>query len=373
MATKSFIKTIGSKGLLADYNTEGKKLQTELTAGDNITIDGNTISSDQVFVATYGVTTFNEVKAAYEAGKICIVLKDNRYYYIKLVDAASFTFGSATASDVLYSVAVPINNNWEAHTFKAQSKLTFDASPKAGSKNPVTSDGIKKAIAEANVQADWNETVNSSYAFIKNKPYFNKYVGSSAIKFKVCTVIKYNTSGTGSDGIEVFYRRGLGAVHGHLLHKATFELYLERIGDVSANFSTVKFYYVENSSTVDIYAEIDSYCRLTAAPLANMPKDRIDFTNFGTDVDIIPEGAVAINPVWVANSSASSGTAPVKVDDYGNLTAVPMDSTPTAGSTNPVTSDGIKTALDSRIPAPTSTTGTQVLKCINGVIQWVTE
>ena len=31
MATKSFIKTIGEKGLLADYNTEGKKLQTELT------------------------------------------------------------------------------------------------------------------------------------------------------------------------------------------------------------------------------------------------------------------------------------------------------------------------------------------------------
>lgn len=33
----------------------------------------------------------------------------------------------------------------------------------------------------------------------------------------------------------------------------------------------------------------------------------------------------------------------------------------------------IKTALDSRIPAPTSTTGTQVLKCINGVVQWVNE
>ena len=29
MTTKSFIKTIGEKGLLADYNTEGKKLQTE--------------------------------------------------------------------------------------------------------------------------------------------------------------------------------------------------------------------------------------------------------------------------------------------------------------------------------------------------------
>ena len=206
-------------------------------------------------------------------------------------------------------------------------------------------DGIATG-AEANVQADWNITDSSSDAFIKNKPYFNKYIGSPGIKIKVCTVVKYNTGGTGSDGIEVFYRRGSGAVHGHLLHKATFELYLERIGDVSANTNTVKFYYVENSSTVDIYAESDAYCLFTAAPLANMPKDRIDFTNFGTNVDSIPEGAVAINPVWVANSSASSGTAPVKVDAYGNLTAVPMDSIPTASSTNLMTSGDIKTAID---------------------------
>ena len=54
-------------------------------------------------------------------------------------------------------------------------------------------------------------------------------------------------------------------------------------------------------------------------------------------------------------------------------TKLTFDSAPTAGSKNPVTSDGIKKALDSRIPSPTSTTGTQVLKCIDGVIQWVTE
>lgn len=44
MTTKSFIKTIGEKGLLSDYNTSGKKLQTELTAGDAIDLTNNTIS-----------------------------------------------------------------------------------------------------------------------------------------------------------------------------------------------------------------------------------------------------------------------------------------------------------------------------------------
>lgn len=42
------IKTIGNKKLLADYNTEGKKLalkEDALTAGDNITIENNVISA----------------------------------------------------------------------------------------------------------------------------------------------------------------------------------------------------------------------------------------------------------------------------------------------------------------------------------------
>lgn len=50
-----------------------------------------------------------------------------------------------------------------------------------------------------------------------------------------------------------------------------------------------------------------------------------------------------------ATYTQSSGTAPVKVDAYGALTAVPMDSTPTASSTNLMTSGDIKTALDEAI------------------------
>lgn len=206
--------------------------------------------------------------------------------------------------------------------------------------------------AEVNVQADWNVTDSTSDAFIKNKPYFTKYIGATRVKFKVCTVTKYTADGTGSAGIDVFYRRGAGAVHGELIHKVTYELYLERIGDVSSNTNTIKFYYIENpdnSSYIDIYADSGSYCRLMAAPMANMPKDRVDFTGFGTAVSSIPEGATEITPVWVANTSASSGTAPVKVDAYGTLTAVPMDTTPTANSTSLMTSGAIKTALDGKV------------------------
>ena len=230
--------------------------------------------------------------------------------------------------------------------------------------------------AEVNIQSDWNVTDSTSDAFIKNKPYFNRYVSSTGVIFKICTVPKYVVTSTQACGIEVVYRIGDGAVNGELLIKATYELYLKRIGNISSNYNTVKFYYIDNpssSSRVDIYADSDPYCTLTVAPLLNMPKDRVDFTGFGTVISNLPEGATEITPLWVANSASSSGTAPVKVDAYGVLTPVPMDKIPTASSTNLMTSGAIKTALDSRIPAPTSTTGTQVLKCINGVIQWVNE
>lgn len=146
MATKSFIKTIGSKGLLSDYNTSGKKLQTELTAGDNITIDGNTISSNQIFVAKYGVTKYAEVKAAYDAGKICTVYYASRYYYMIWINRDYIEFMASNESNTLYHVSVSSGNKWSTYTSHLQSKLTFDTTPTAGSSNPVTSNGIKTAL-----------------------------------------------------------------------------------------------------------------------------------------------------------------------------------------------------------------------------------
>ena len=126
--------------------TELNAKQNNLTAGDNITIDGNTISSDQIFVATYGTTKYAEVKAAYDAGKICTVFKDKRYYFIKWIDTESIMFASSNGKDTVYSLTLSSSDRWSTYTGSFQSKLTFDTSPKAGSTNPVTSNGIKTAI-----------------------------------------------------------------------------------------------------------------------------------------------------------------------------------------------------------------------------------
>ena len=133
--------------------TELNAKQNSLKAGDNITIDGSTISSEQVFVATYGTTKYAEVKTAYDAGKICTVFKDKRYYYLSQIDAASITFISMDTYPTIYAVFVAsVNDRWSDYSGKLQSRLTFDTAPEAGSNNPVTSDGIKTAIDTVNAK-----------------------------------------------------------------------------------------------------------------------------------------------------------------------------------------------------------------------------
>lgn len=208
-------------------------------------------------------------------------------------------------------------------------------------------DGISTG-AEANVQADWNITNSSSDAFIKNKPYYTKYTTTSTY-YKVCSFPKTSSDSVDISGLQILARYSAGGINGRLIYKNGFSLYYERVSDVYANNQFVKFHYVTNGSKIDLYAQRDGYPTLHVAPLVNQPKSRVDFTDFGTDVSSLPEGATEIKPVWVANSGRSSGTAPVKVNAFGDLTPIPMDSIPTASSTNLMTSGSIKTALDNAV------------------------
>ena len=102
MTTKSFIKSIGEKGLLADYNTVGKKLQTELTfdaeptAGSNNPVTSNGIktaisnSVDQAYSSTStkaqsGVAV-NEAFKTRETSR-----RDDSYTYLGMLWSGSST------------------------------------------------------------------------------------------------------------------------------------------------------------------------------------------------------------------------------------------------------------------------------------------
>ena len=126
--------------------TELNAKQNNLTAGNNITIDSDTISSNQIFVATYGITKYAEVKAAYDAGKICMIFSNDLYYYLNLVEKNRIRFLSQTPNPDFGMLTVHSDDHWETSNALLQLRLTFDCAPTAGSNNPVTSNGIKTAI-----------------------------------------------------------------------------------------------------------------------------------------------------------------------------------------------------------------------------------
>lgn len=135
-------------GITSDKVNSWDGKQDALTAGELITINGSTISADkQIFNAIYGTTTFNEVKAAREANKAVYC---NTYYILRAIDSsnAAFVRTSIVHNKVLIEeIYVNNTNNWyKSGSIWLQKDLTFDATPTAGSTNPVTSEGIKTAI-----------------------------------------------------------------------------------------------------------------------------------------------------------------------------------------------------------------------------------
>lgn len=125
---------------VANWNSK----QNSLTAGDNITINGSTISSDQLFVAKYGTTSYADVKAAYETGKICVAKRGDVFAQLYAVTLSNIRFimhNPVTKTALSYNVNT--NNTWTDDGYTAQTALTFDTTPTNGSTNPVTSEGIR--------------------------------------------------------------------------------------------------------------------------------------------------------------------------------------------------------------------------------------
>ena len=378
MTKKSFIKTIGEKGLLADYNTAGKKLQTELTAGDKITIDGNTISSDQVFVAKYGTTKFAEVKAAYDAGKLCVAFKDNRYYYFVYSENKSyFRFVSPSGENTIYSLSLLSSDKWSNYGVSLQSKLTFDSAPKAGSNNPVTSDGIKTAI---NAKADGDNSVAIFDGYMRR---MNESTGWRRLAYK-----KFNYTNTNVNALFRLYLFGSDNDHiglGDLLVNIRFGdsgtapkfKACNLMSNIPLHTSIkLKVIGVVGNAVVELWFRPMNFSMLTLTCLGNAldVTSRTKDWTFGKFLDATdPEPVEDVaNNIYVFSGTERKIQTSIANPTNGNL--VIMDAYGLVKDSGKATSDfATKAALDSRVPAPTSSTGTQVLKCIDGVIQWVTE
>lgn len=406
-----------NSGVTSDKANYWDGKQDALTAGDNVTINENTISSNQVFVATYGTTKYAEVKAAYDAGKICTVFKDTRYYYISEINTERIKFVVPTPDPNIFSLTLTKADQWSAYNPWLQTHLTFDSAPRDGSKNPVTSDGIKTAI-EDSVDQTYSSTSNKAQSGVAVNEAFKTretsssddsytyigmsktYKGKEELYWKLVSFKTVDThwtlqfevdvsNGKKSDGsydTELYETKRLticGSKPGDVLYARVLRFTAQGV-DVNRGYVNNIYYEIGSSNLVTVYIKaIDTpnktqLCRLT---------DVINFKGISNitwyepvaDAGTQPTNPVKFKEVFPAIASTSSNlgsdSVPVYVNkgkpvacNSSNLKAGKDDNGNVIKNTY-----ATKAALDSRVPAPTSTTGTQVLKCINGVIQWVNE
>ena len=193
-----------------------------------------------------------------------------------------------------------------------QNKLTFDATPTAGSQNPVTSDGIKRALDNidvGNVQEQLDaiktEQREQNTKISSNKTEIDSVKEDLAGKQNVLTFDATPTAGSNnpvtSDGI----KRAIDNVD---------------VGNVQEQLDAIKLEQTEQNKKIsDNKTSVDSVKESVA--------------NQETDITALQE-------------TTAGHTTAIEGLQTGKQNVLTFDATPTAGSQNPVTSDGIKKAID---------------------------
>ena len=305
--------------------------QNNLTEGDNITIDGNTISSDQKFVATYGTTTYKEVKAAYDAGKLCTVFRNNRYYYITEITADYIRFTSVAPNPNIFSLTLTSGNLWSSYNPWLQTHLTFDTTPKAGSNNPVTSDGIR-TMKPLSHRFD-NETSSRLIIWgeVNGEGYIHDMVRKFGLKYGAMTDFLFANS---------VHKDNTTSVSINILNASSRP---------STSTKRLKASIFKDSSE-------NSYFALWLDGSISQP-GAASYADYYPDV---AEEEIYVRHFTVFNPSEYTLVRDLTIK-YRPL-ALPIQS---AGV---LTSDG---SSNSWLTPPAS--GTAILKSVNGVVQWVTE
>ena len=289
MATKSFIKTIGSKGLLADYNTEGKKLQTELTSGTyGIDISGNAATASAA--------------ASGSALETAINAKANGDNSVAIFDGYMRRMSEDTGWRRLAYKQFNLTNT----NINALFRLYL-----IGSNN----NHIGLGDLTVNVRFDSSGSAPDFKAcYLMSKKPLN-----TSIKLKVVGV-------AGNAVVEVWFR------------PPTFSLLmLSCLGngyDVSANkkdWTFEKYLYATDPEPVE---DIANHVYVFSGTVRSVQLN-IDSPTNGNLVAMDENGLVKDSGIRITSTDVANWNRKQNI--------LTFDSAPTAGSNNPVTSDGIRT------------------------------
>jgi hypothetical protein len=149
------------------------------------------MDNSEVFVATYGSTTFDDIVEAYNANKICICKRDDYIYYLTTISSDTLRF-NLLFENVIYNIYCKKDSSsgteiWSESTFACQNKnyliqeinaanategTEYYPSAKAVKDYAVPTSSIK-VIEELNIpQNGWLENTDSTTAYYGLGKYY---------------------------------------------------------------------------------------------------------------------------------------------------------------------------------------------------------
>ena len=163
----------------ASVSKTGNKATITITDKDGTTTadiyDGSG-GGASAFIAEYGVTTYADVKDAYDEDAIIICTADDSgntvicqlAYYD---DANEIFYFAEPMSDGFYWASIASGDTWDDGFFQFASTDTATTLENGlmSSTDKTKLDGIASG-AEVNVQSDWNQSTSTADDYIKNKP-----------------------------------------------------------------------------------------------------------------------------------------------------------------------------------------------------------
>lgn len=249
-----------------------------------------------------------------------------------------------------------------------QNKLTFDDAPKKGSTNPVTSDGIRKAIDTATPNVDFSNyptkngtgatgtwPISISGAATKASQDSNgkvitdtylKKMGDTAtgditapnfighLKGNADTATKATQDADGNAIADTYLKKSGGTMTGEII-------FSNEKGIASANGNALIEFFDDSQAAIIIRTS-------NGAPIyfaGDSSFSYIDTSAGAFHGDVV---GTATKAKQDASGNVIADTYATKTELSGKQDKLIFDTNPTANSTNPVTSDGIKKAIDAK-------------------------
>ena len=133
----------------------------------------NDIPADKIFVATYGTTTYAQVKAAADAGKVVVAKSGNKLHLLSGSTSTAYRFSTFDAVGTVISyVTVENNNVWGGNDIEVANQESVENAldSKADKSTTLAGYGITNAYTKTEVDTAITNAMKGGYTVVATLP-----------------------------------------------------------------------------------------------------------------------------------------------------------------------------------------------------------